>query len=228
MNFIRYAIYFTPAPGPLATFGAGWLGWDILTRQIPRPPSIPELANIRQNITRTPGRYGFHATIKPPFRLAQGQSEADLCAGFEALCAGLKPVKLKGLALARLGRFLALVPEGDTSALGALASHAVRDLDPFRAPLTDAEIAKRRANNLNAEQDALLPRWGYPYVMDAFRFHMTLTEKMPKTQAKSVQDILESHVMPHVPRPFDVDALSLVGEDTQGRFHLIQRLALQG
>jgi len=228
MVFKRYAIYFTPALGPLAEFGARSLGWAATTGQVPPPPDILELADIRQEITQTPSKYGFHATIKPPFRLTEGQTESALCAALETFCASFAPLRLERLSLQHLGRFLALVPEGDTSALNKLAAHTVRDLDPFRAPLTDAEIAKRRASNLNPEQDALLLRWGYPYVMEAFRFHMTLTGKIPKAQAQSVQSTLESHIMPLVPRPFDIDALSLVGEDAKGRFHVIQRLMLKG
>ncbi|WP_338549146.1 DUF1045 domain-containing protein [Roseovarius phycicola] len=228
MGFRRYGIYFTPTPGPFAEFGAAWLGWDINAGRVPPPPDIPELTSIRQEITQTPGKYGLHATIKPPFRLADGQTEAALCDAFETLCAQIAPVTLDHLTLARLGRFLALVPEGDTSDLCSLAAHTVRELDVFRAPLTDKELARRRARSLSPEQDANLIRWGYPYVMNTFRFHITLTGKIPKKQADWVQTILESHLMPHVPSPYDIDAFSLVGESSNGRFHILRRCKLKG
>lgn len=228
MNFQRYAIYFTPPPGRLAEFGAAWLGWDMATGAVPPPPDIPELAKLRETITQTPRKYGFHATLKPPFRLAEGQTSAALEAAVATLGKSLAPAQVEGLQLARLGRFLALVPDGDTTRLNALAARIVRDLDSFRAPPTEAEIEKRRASGLNPEQDALLMRWGYPYVMSAYRFHMTLTGKMPKAQAEEVQKILKGYVPQLLTQPFIIDAISLVGEDDTGFFRIIHRQNLSG
>ncbi len=227
MDHHRYAIYHTPA-GALARFGADWLGWDIATGRTTTPPDIPGLPAPWDEITRTPRRYGFHATIKPPFRLAPGQSAASLLAAFRDTCAALPPVTLDGFELAQLGRFLALVPTGDTAALDTLAAHVVRRLDAFRAPLTEAELARRRASPLTPRQDALLLRWGYPYVMDQFRCHLTLSGKLPKAQATALHATLAPVLAPLLPRPCRIDTLSLCGEDAEGRFHLVHRATLSG
>ncbi|MAU53640.1 MAG: phosphonate metabolism protein [Roseovarius sp.] len=223
MSFARYAIYFTPAPGPLADFGAAWLGWDPV-RGAPCPH--PALDLPVAEITATPRRYGLHATMKPPFRLAPGQTGAALSEALAAFCADHAPAVLDGLGLARLGRFIALRPEGDEGALNALAAATVRAFDPFRAPLTEAELARRRARPLTRAQEANLRAWGYPYVMDAFRFHITLTGDLPTDTLAAVQAALAPRLAPILPRPFVIDALSLLGEDPQGRFHLIHRHTL--
>jgi hypothetical protein len=76
----RYAIYFVPPPGsPLACFGAVWLGYDVANGAEPPQPRLPEIAPERlRNITAEPRRYGFHATLKPPFSLAAGATAEEL------------------------------------------------------------------------------------------------------------------------------------------------------
>jgi len=225
MDFRRYAVYFAPAPGPLERFGASWLGWDIATgRAVPQPVLTGLPAPLAQ-ITETPRKYGFHATIKPPFRLATGCREDGLNAALERLCVQITPQTLDGLELVPLGRFLALVARGDTAPLRAMAAMTVETLDSFRAPPTQAEL-ERRAVGLNPRQNALLRRWGYPYVMEEFRFHMTLTGKLPKAQIKPVQDVAARALESLLPVPFVIDGLCLVGEADDGRFHLIHRHTL--
>ncbi|MDT8327623.1 MAG: DUF1045 domain-containing protein [Roseovarius sp.] len=228
MEFKRYAVYVTPEPGPLANFGAAWLGWDCTTGRNVGHPEVPGLPLPVAEITETPRKYGLHATMKPPFRLRDGANEAALRAAFDRFCRIAAPVTLDGLTLARLGRFLALVPEGDDTALRTLAADTLRAFESFRAPLTQAEHARRRASSLSAEQDALLLQWGYPYVMHEFRFHITLTGKLPRDKAIRTQAILTPLLAPLLPRPFAITALSLTGEDDSGCFHLIRRRPLCG
>lgn len=225
--FRRYAIYHTPKAGTaLADFGAAWLGWDSGTgRSVPHPQAAPlPMAQI----TETPRKYGFHGTIKPPFRLADGMTHHGLEAALSDLCATAAPVVLDGLHLARLGRFLALVPMGEATDLAQLAARVVQGLDPFRAPPTDQELAKRRAAPLTPVQEANLVAWGYPYVMDAFRFHMTLTGKLDKATAKQAEETLDLMLRNLDLAPYPVDALALLGEDDAGHFHQIHRIPLQG
>jgi hypothetical protein len=131
------------------------------------------------DVTETPRRYGFHATIKPPFALADGTGADALADTLADLAHSLPPARADGLRLSRIGRFLALTPEGDSAKIDALAAAFVRDLDRFRAPATDADLARRRAAGLTPAQESHLLRWGYPYVMDEFRFHMTLSGHLP-------------------------------------------------
>jgi len=228
MDYRRYAIYFTPAPGPLSDLCSAWLGWDMATGQDVPHPDVPGLPLPVAQITETPRKYGLHATMKPPFRLAQSATETMLNDALATFCAQRPAVTLDGLELARLGRFLALRPLGDEGALNALAADTVRGFDAFRAPLTEAEMTRRRAAGLTAGQDALLRAWGYPYVMDQFRFHITLTGKLPVAHARQTAEALAPVLTPLLPAPFVIDALSLAGEDAKGRFHLISRHAFTG
>jgi putative phosphonate metabolism protein len=226
MPFVRYALYFTPPAGAFANRGAAWLGWDSATGQPASPPALPNLPAPLHEITDTPRRYGLHATLAPPFRLAEGRTGAALQDAITRFCQAHAPVTLDGLEIAAMGRFLALVPTGSTPALDALAADAVRAVDTFRAPLDAAALARRRTAALTPDQDANLVRWGYPYVMSAFRFHITLTGKRPRSELPAIRQVIARHLMPAVPRPVRIDAVSLMGEDAQGRFHLIRRQRL--
>ncbi len=227
MTFTRYAIYYAPPhAADWSRFGASWLGWDMEAGTEVAHPAIDGLDVAA--ITATPRKYGLHATMKPPMRLAEGASRAELEAACAALAASRPPVTLDGLHLARLGRFLALRPSGDEGALVALAAACVRDLDAFRAPAPKAELARRRAAGLSPEQERNLTDWGYPYVMDQFRFHITLTGKLPKGQLPAVAEALQEQLIPLLPTPFVISDLALMGEDTDGRFHLLHRYALTG
>lgn len=227
-GYQRYAVYLAPKAGPLAGFAAGWLGWDPACGAKVAHPELPGLPRPLAEITETPRKYGFHGTLKPPFALAEGQTEGALRAALADLAARQAPVTLPGLALAPLGRFLALVVQGDAAPLNALAAEVVRGLDRFRAPLTEAEMARRRLSRLSPRQAELLARWGYPYVLDQFRFHMTLTGKLSARDLDATRRVLEPVLAPLLPRPFVVTDLCLFGEAAGGRFHLVERVPLEG
>ncbi|MEY8840871.1 DUF1045 domain-containing protein, partial [Cribrihabitans sp. XS_ASV171] len=137
MTFTRYAVYYVPPEAAeWGRFGTAWLGWDLADgAEVPHPAAAGlDVAAV----TGVPRKYGLHATVKPPFRLAGGSTEGALHEACAALAAQTAPVVLDGLEIARLGRFLALRPVGDETALNALAAWWVRDLDGFRAPPSDA------------------------------------------------------------------------------------------
>ncbi|MBW4707198.1 DUF1045 domain-containing protein [Roseobacter sp. YSTF-M11] len=219
MKFARYGIYYTPAPGAFADAGAAWLGWDVARGQAVGAPD--------DAITRRPRKYGFHGTIKPPFRLVPGTGEGALASELAQLCHRLEPVVLDGLTLSKIGSFLALTPVGDVRALATMAAEVVRGLDAFRAPPDPAELEKRRQSNLSPLQEKYLKDWGYPYVMDAFRFHMTLSGPLPAARRDAVLAQATKHFLDIPPRPFVIDSLTLVGEDEDGKFREISRYTLQ-
>ncbi|MCM2561302.1 DUF1045 domain-containing protein [Lutimaribacter sp. EGI FJ00015] len=223
MSFTRYAIYFVPPEGGLADFGARWLGWDVGTGREAPQFNLPGL----DDVTMTPRKYGFHATLKPPFRLAPGRSLVELRSAVEALATTTAPALADGLALSRLGRFLALTLDGDASAVSRVAARCVEALDDFRALAGAEDLARRRKPGLSARQDELLLRWGYPYVMEAFRFHMTLTGRLSPDQAAHWTQAVQAH-LPDMPRPFRLDQIALVGERADGMFELVQRYDLRG
>ncbi|MFZ5962383.1 DUF1045 domain-containing protein [Thalassococcus sp. BH17M4-6] len=223
MSYTRFGIYYLPPDGPLAAFGAGWLGWDVVRGAAAKQPDLPDI----EDVTATPRKYGFHGTLKPPFRLAPGMSQQALEEAIAALVAVCAPAHCDGLTLTPLGRFLALTATGDASGIGRVAADCVRDLDRFRAAPTDAELARRRKSGLTARQEAMLTAWGYPYVIEEFRFHMTLTGRLPRDRIGHWQDTLADH-LPPLPAPFALDAVALVGERADGCFELIRRYPLAG
>lgn len=175
----RYAIYYAPDPqAALSQRAAIWLGRDAATGTACDQPGVSgfDPADFA-TLTADPRHYGFHATLKAPFPLADGQSHSALIAATEAFAAGCKAFTAP-IAPMALGAFIAFRLTQVSPEMQQLHEAAVREFDPFRAPPAEAELAKRRVSGLTAEQDAHLLRWGYPYVFEHFRFHMTLTGRV--------------------------------------------------
>lgn len=223
MSYTRFAIYYLPPEGALADFGAAWLGWDCVSARDSIPHDVPGL----HDVTMTPRKYGFHGTLKPPFRLAEGTDVSALQDAVSQMAAACAPAQSDGLALTALGRFLALTPVGDTSGIARVAATCVEALDAFRAPPHEAELERRRKARLSERQEALLQRWGYPYVMEEFRFHLTLTGRLSVDDIGPWTETARAH-LPPLPAPFVMDDVALVGEREDGRFELIQRYTLNG
>lgn len=227
----RYAVYFAPEPGSaLAGFGAAWLGYDAATGAVVPPPTLAGIGAERlQAITAEPRRYGFHATLKPPFFLAEGGELEALGEAVAALAGSLAAFAAPPLRLSRLSGFLALTLSAPCPAVRALADRCVEALDRFRAPSTPAELARRRRARLSPRQDALLERWGYPYVMDEFRFHMTLTARLDAAEGAAAAAALAPLVAPLCRAPLAVDAISLFHRPSgDAGFRLLRRYPLAG
>lgn len=225
--FSRYAIYYAPASGSdLARLGNEWLGRNPEAGPVTQAaPSLPGCRPIAE-ITAAPRKYGLHGTLKPPMRLAEGLPPEDLVAAVAAWGAQRGSVDLGPLRVASLGPFLALVPVEQPQALVRFAADLVRDLDAFRAASTEGELARRRQNGLSARQEELLAAWGYPYVMDELRFHVTLTDKLHPHEVPVVSAAAEAHFAPAMGSPVVMTDLAVFGEDAEGAFHLIKRLPL--
>ena len=230
----RWAIYWAPpAASALANFGARWLGRDAERGAVPQgqglalPPGTDPawLATV----TADPRHYGLHATLKPPFRLADGRAPAALVTALERFAAVTTPVTGPPLVLRRLGRFLALVPNGPAPAVLALAARLVEAFDDFRAPPSDAELARRRAHRLSPDHEANLVRWGYPYVMDAFRFHVTVSGSLDAPTLDRLEAILAPLVAPFGATPLEIAELALFAQpDDATPFTVTRRFALVG
>ena len=230
IEYTRYAVYYAPPQGSgLARFGASWLGWDNLAGTCVARPDLPDAPCIDlEKITENPQKYGFHGTLKPPFRLAPNAKPGALATEIEALAARCAPFTAPALTLKPVGRFLALVPSGPCQALVDLAGACVLDPDRFRAEPTEAEIAKRRKGGLTPQQDAMLLRWGYPYVFEEFRFHLTLTGPLDAATQEDAFKILDPMVAAFCQDPMPVKDIVLFGEVNGGQFHQIARYALTG
>lgn len=176
----RYAIYFAPAPGSaLGEFGASWLGRAADTPTSRPQPLIDGVPAERlRALTASPRHYGFHATMKAPFRLAEGVSERALIDALDRFAAARRPIQAPPLQVSDLRGFIALTLSAAYQDVDDLAADCVRAFEPFRAPLSEAEIGKRRQSPLTARQDAQLLGYGYPHIFADFIFHMTLTERL--------------------------------------------------
>ncbi len=227
---MRYAIYFAPTPeSRWWQFGCRWLGRDPLSGKTLRQFSIPGVkAQILKELTAEPRRYGFHATLKPPFVLADGVSSDELFQQVEALANLHSPIVISPMKLQCIGSasggFLALVPVDEPMQLAALAATCVEQLDAFRTPPSPAELSRRRAAQLSSHQDDLLQRWGYPYVMDEWRFHMTLTGRLSAHDQKPIAAWVNAQLAELAVDPLVLDALCVFQQATPGEaFQMVQR-----
>lgn len=227
----RYAIYFVPEPdSALARFGARWLGYDVASgADIEQPVVAGMPADRLRAITGEPRRYGFHATLKPPFALANRTDASALADAVAALADGLPAFLAPPLRVECIAGFLALTPSGPSTLIDTLANACVRDLDGFRAPPTEAELARRRQATLSPRQKFLLAEWGYPYVFDEFRFHMTLTARLDAAEGALVERALTPLAAPFCREPLFMDAIALLHQQNRGgNFLLLRRYPLRG
>jgi hypothetical protein len=205
--------------------GATWLGRDP-ENDAPAPqPDIPGIAEV----TAEPRHYGFHATLKPPMRLVAGRQWCDVVRVARELADRTPPFVLPRLAVGDIHGFLALREAVPCPALQTLADACVFDLDLFRAPPADAELARRRRVGLTGEQDAMLVRWGYPYVFRTWFFHMTLTRRLTAVEKSRFQPAAALYFARAMQVPRRVQDICLFTQAAPGApFVLAERLPLRG
>jgi len=208
---MRAAVYAPPAPeSTLNRLAADWLGRDAFSGW-PTRPADP----LRDPVVADAARYGFHATLRAPFRLKNGVDLDTLVDRLGALCAGRAPPVIGRLILGRLGDFFALVPAEPEPDLHQIEDGVLQAFEPYRAPLTEEEIARRRPERLSQRQRDYLARWGYPFVREECRFHMTLTGPVPGA-AEDWRTDIEARFAPVLGRPLPIDALGLFVEPAPG------------
>ena len=229
----RYAIYWAPRSGSLlAQLGNAWLGRDaerdLCAGGLPSRPSIPEFtAEQLDALTAEPRRYALHATLKPPFVLAEGKTFYELRMELASFAKETMPFQIPRLELQSIGKFLALVPSGPSPELNDLASRCVAEFDKFRRPASAQELSRRRATGLDAVEEANLHRWGYPYVMERFRFHLTLTGPLDAERAKRIFSPLAEAMVPATAEPLQIRDIALFVEmHPAGSFRLEERFEL--
>ncbi|MCZ8183593.1 MAG: DUF1045 domain-containing protein [Beijerinckiaceae bacterium] len=227
----RYAVYFAPDAGSaLSRFGTGIIGYDAWSGlDMPFDPPVMAEVNAILNADWHPRRYGFHATLKAPITLADPDGEGALLDFAARYAATARSVRLDGLALEWLGNNFALRPEGDVTALNALAFEIVRAFDPFRAPLTEAERARRLAGKLTPRQIENLDCWGYHYVDADFWFHMTLTGPIAPERQAEIASALEEAYRRVPSRPVLIDNVTIFRQDSRSvPFRILQRFPFAG
>lgn len=224
----RYALYFAPEQSSLWwQAGCRWLGRDPASAQaLPQPALSNVTAAEFHTLTSDARRYGFHATLKAPFRLAEGCTHTQLDAALRDFCRQQHSLIIPAPQVEWMGNFLALRPHGDVSAIHRLAMDCVSSFDHFRAPLSAADIARRQRHPLSDRQMQLLQRWGYPYTEEEFRFHMTLTDTLHEpVQAEAIFQAAQSCFS--IDAALQLNGIALFTESAPGApFQLVQRYAL--
>ncbi len=206
---MRYAIYYAPARDSLLhRLGSSWLGRDAYTGEELEQPDIIGI----KAMTSEPARYGLHATLKAPFRLKHGLHAAALQEAVRTLSLAQSSVKVSNLILTAENDFLALVPHQTQAPLYHLAENCVRELDQCRAPLTSNEIARRQNGCLTPQQNQHLLAFGYPYVLDEFKFHITLTNQLPTEKIDWLMSRANQHFAPVIGQSLTIDCLSIFEE----------------
>jgi Protein of unknown function (DUF1045) len=227
-EFQRYSIYYAPRRGVFADLAGQWLGRDAETGAVLAQPDVPDLPFPLKGLTGEARRYGFHGTIRAPFRPAAKVSPDDVASSVAEMAARLAPVRCDGLQLENLQGFLALTPLGCDAALMELGATVVDATNSLRRPLSTEELARRRPESLTTRQRTLLELWGYPFTMEEFRFHLTLTDRLLAEHLPTIMAAAKVKFEPILDKPFAIEDLCLFGEDEGGMFQLIHRYALNG
>lgn len=214
----RYAIYFAPDSDSVTwRLASSWLGRDALSDTPVAQPQIDGFASDDfVAATESARRYGFHATLKPPMTLADGCDGERLLEAAERFAAFQKPIPAVRMRLHWLSDFLAIVPIAQDSALMQFAANCVAHFEPFRRPMTEKERQKRLATGLTHRQSELLDQYGYPYVMDEFRMHLTLTDRILYDRQEVMMRAAETHFAPVLADPWPIESISVYREGEPG------------
>jgi Protein of unknown function (DUF1045) len=228
----RYAIYFVPAAqSEFYGFGSAVLGYDCYTgNTVPHPDGFDRDTRPWERLTEEPRRYGFHATLKAPFFLRSSCTEAQLVSAIRSFAALGHPVPSIVPAIRMLGSFAAIVPSRSQPKIDALATSCTTIFDAFRAPMSPQERARRLASGLSQGQIENLDRWGYPFLFSEFRFHMTLTGRIPADRRKQVLVTLQQCFSRKCgDRPFAIDSLTLARQESaDAAFRVLSQTPLHG
>jgi hypothetical protein len=143
------------------------------------------------------------------------------------LAAGLRAFALPPLAVENMDGFLALREQAPSPDLQALADSAVATLDGFREQPEAAELARRRRHGLTDAEDAMLERWGYPYVFQLWRFHITLSRRLDEAEMRKARPLAEAYFAEPLARSRRVSSLAVFTQRAAGQpFLIAQRFPL--
>jgi hypothetical protein len=214
----------------LYRYGSSALGYDSYTgNDVAFPVEFGADAVNWNELTATPRRYGFHATLKAPFRLASSCTEQQLTNALRSFAGLGHAVHSFEPALREIEDFIAVVPSRTEASLDALAASCTTIFDAYRAPMSPQERARRIASGLSQSQIQNLDRWGYPYVLSEFRFHMTLTGAVPQRRKKAVlAALLNGFHQMNVEPSIAIDRLSLMKQESpDAPFRVVSEAALK-
>ena len=227
-NISRFAIYFVPPESnDLTRFTASWFGWDVYKGIKVDYPVLHNLNYDIKEITNTPSKYGFHGTLKAPFSLVPDKTIDDLKLSLSMLSRSIKKFEIPSICLRIIDEFIAIVPTSQNESIHSLAKKCLEDLDSFREAESDEILNKRRSGRLSTSEEHNLLKWGYPYVLDDFQFHLTMTGKLPLKVCKHVFSVLSLELHEVLNAPLFIGKICLVGENKMdGKFGVIEEFSL--
>ncbi len=89
----------------------------------------------------------------------------------------------------------------------------MRAFEGYRVPLTEDQVVSYKLNRLTVHQEQMLEHWGYPYVMEEFRFHISVTDRIENlAERKEVMKALEIFATPVLGKPIMVGDIVVFGQ----------------
>ena len=225
-NYKRYAIYYAPIENPeLDLFGKCWLGWDPYKGEETTKSDLSKLTSFKKfsSLVLTPKQYGFHGTIKAPFRLKNEYTYNDLENKVREISKQIQSFHLDKLVIKKLGNFIALTPSKNLK-VNDVSNKFVEGLDFLRDDLSEDEIKKRNPHKLSFNQKKKLFKWGYPYVFNEFKFHLTLTGKLRIEEIDNVYKYLQTILKSVNLRKIHFKSICIFGQKTDEKFYFIKKI----
>lgn len=225
----RLAIYYTPEESSsLAGEAAIWFGRDIYSTTRAAGAGANNLNDtFIANITKSPSHYGFHATLKPPFTIENADVIEEISLLLETFANSREAFIIPDFEVKMLNSFFCLRPKTVSNQLHSIANELVTQFDHFRLPAGQAELEKRRSSGLTRNQEQMLLKWGYPYVMEEYRFHLTLTGMIEKQFRQAVAQELSERFTSDILESVEFDRISLFLEDNCQPLHCIAHFPLK-
>ena len=227
-KYSRYAIYYAPPKeSSLEEFGRYWFGWDPLNAKLINNKhrinylnrfGIKNLINIDKNVLIAK-KYGFHGTLIPPFKLNKNYSTNTLFKKNEEIAKKFKKFK-------KMNNFYAFVQNKKNNNINKLSNRLVRELFKFRSPLTKKEIDRRNPSKLSKLQLNILYKWGYPYLMSEFNFHMTLASEVTGNKLYLELKKIERNKEIILNEINNFDKIYIFGENQKGMFENLENFSL--
>ena len=234
-KYSRYAIYYAPPKeSSLEEFGRYWFGWDPLNAKLINNKhrinylnrfGIKNLINIDKNVL-IPKKYGFHGTLIPPFKLNKNYSTNTLFKKTEEIAKKFKKFKFYKFKLKKINNFYAFVQNKKNNNINKLSNRLVRELFKFRSPLTKKEIDRRNPSKLSKLQLNILYKWGYPYLMSEFNFHMTLASEVTGNKLYLELKKIERNKEIILNEINNFDKIYIFGENQKGMFENLENFSL--
>ncbi len=166
--------------------------------------------------------------MKAPFHLSPSCTERQLVNALQNFAGLGHAIRTFAPTVRLVSGFFAVAPLKAEASLDTLAASCTTLFDAYRAPMSPQERARRVALGLNRSQIRNLDRWGNPYALSEFRFHMTLTGAVPPRRRKAIVDtLLDGCDRMGVESSIAIDRLALVKQKTpDAAFRLVSESRL--